>query len=299
MRLIEFPSPGHARGSLTAHDMMIQYPESFALMQPEADARRIDLPFAVIAHEMAHQWWGHRLVPARVEGAALLSESLAWYSGMRVVEASRGRDHLIRLLDIMRSQYFAPHQARRVPLLRITESIDAYRTGPFAMFALRETIGAERVDGALRKLLAKFDPARPPYPTSLDLYAELRAVTPAEARPLLVDLFENLTFWNLRTKRVEAQRTAGGTWRVTLHVEAEKLHADFAGNEQPVPMDDLVWVAAFDADGKVIARRLQRIRSGAQVVTLTVARQPARAGLDPDHVLLDREPEDNVAAIGE
>jgi ABC-type transport system involved in multi-copper enzyme maturation permease subunit len=299
IRLIEFPSPGHARGSLTAHDMMIQYPESFALMQPDTDARRIDLPFAVIAHEMAHQWWGHRLVPARVEGAALLSESLAWYSGMRVVEASRGRDHLIRLLDIMRSQYFAPHQARRVPLLRITESIDAYRTGPFAMFALRETIGAERVDGALRKLLAKFDPARPPYPTSLDLYAELRAVTPAEARPLLVDLFENLTFWNLRTKRVEAQRAGGGMWCVTLHVEAEKLHADFAGNERPVPMDDLVWVAAFDADGKVIARRLQRIRSGAQVVTLTVARQPVRAGLDPDPVLLDREPDDNIAAIGD
>ncbi|HEX6094761.1 MAG TPA: hypothetical protein VF432_00450 [Thermoanaerobaculia bacterium] len=33
----------------------------------------------------------------------------------------------------------------------------------------------------------------PPYPTSLDLYAELRAVTPPSLHSLLTDLFETMT----------------------------------------------------------------------------------------------------------
>ena len=71
---------------LHASPINISYQEGFSLLNPEADPRGIDLPFAVVAHEVAHQWWGNPLVPARVEGAALLTESLAWYSALEVVE---------------------------------------------------------------------------------------------------------------------------------------------------------------------------------------------------------------------
>ena len=54
----------------------------------------------------------------------------------------------------------------------------AYRKGPFAMYALKEYVGEERVNQALRSLLAKHSGATPPLPTTLDLYAELQAVTP-------------------------------------------------------------------------------------------------------------------------
>jgi aminopeptidase N len=247
-----------------------------------------------MGHEMGHQWWGHQLVPALVEGAPVLSESLAWYSAMLVVEETFGREHLLRLLDIMRSEYMAPHQTREVPLLRTFDRLDAYRTGPFAMYALREAIGAERVNGALRNLLAKFDPNRPPYPTTLDLYAELRAVAPPAMHYLLKDLFEEVTFWDLRTKQVVAQPAANGTYRVTLQVEAQKLKANALGKEKPVPMNDAIEVAVFDAKSKPIYRQPHRIHSGLQTITVTVPGAAARAGVDPDHELLDRRPEDNV-----
>lgn len=295
LRLVEFASSGHGL-SLSAIEGAIKYSAGFALVRPGNDPRKIDVPFAVMAHEMGHQWWGHKLVPAVVEGAPVLSESLAWYSGMLVVEKTLGRDHLIRLLDVMRSQYLAPHQTREVALLRATDSLDAYRTGPFAMFALRETVGEERINGALRNLLAKFPPNRPPYPTSLDLYTELRAATPPEFRYLLEDLFEDITFWDLRTKSVDVQ-AAGATYRVTLHIDAKKLKADPTGKEKPVPMNDMIHIAVFAADGKQLYRHPHRIVSGAQTITVTVPRTPARAVIDPDHTLLDRTPDDNAAEV--
>jgi len=299
LRMIEFPSSGSGLG-LSAHHGAIKYSEGYALVRPDADPRRIDFPFAVMAHEMGHQWWGHQIVPADVEGAPVLSESLAWYSAMLTIEQTFGRDHLLRVLDIMRGEYMAPHMTREVSLLRAVDRLDAYRTGPFAMFALRELAGTDRVNAALRGLLAKFDPSRPPYPTSLDLYAELRGVTPPEKHYLLRDLFEEVTFWHLRTRSVDVQPAGSGTYRVTLHVEAEKRKADALGKEKPVPMADLIQLAVFDAAGKPLYRHPHRIRSGEQTVTVVVKspRPPATAGLDPDHALLDRKPEDNVAKMG-
>lgn len=63
-------------------------------------------------------------------------------------------------------------------------------------------------------------------------------------------------------------------------------------------MNDMIEVAVFGADDKAVYRRLHRIRSGAQTITITVPSRPVRAGVDPDHELLDRKPEDNVMEIG-
>ena len=59
---------------------------------------------------------------------------------------------------------------------------------------------------ALEALLAKHAFRGPPYPTSLDLMAELQRVTPPEHRYLLTDLLETITLFENRA--VSAQATA-------------------------------------------------------------------------------------------
>ena len=44
-----------------------------------------------LAHETAHQWWGHAVVPANAEGATMLVESLTKYSELLVMERRYGR----------------------------------------------------------------------------------------------------------------------------------------------------------------------------------------------------------------
>ena len=279
----------------------ISYEEGFALLNPGGDPRDIDFPFAIVAHEVAHQWWGHTLIPAEVEGAALLTESLAWYSALQVVERTFGREHLERLLGMMREAYVRPRARADVPLLRADDWFLAYRKGPFAMYALREYIGAERVNVALRRLLERHGSAPLPLPTSLDLYRELQAVTPASLHYLLADLFASNTFWQLATRRATAEQTGTGEWRVTLDVRARKVVVDTAGVETEVPMDDLIDLGVFAAEGEgldgPLYLQMHRVRSGEQQITVTVPGKPARAGIDPRRLLIDVEGEDNFTEI--
>jgi len=178
----------------------------------------------------------------------------------------------------------------------------AYRRGAIAMYTLREHIGEERVNTALRRYFAKYRNGRPPYPTSLDLLAELRTVTPDSLQYLLEDWFETVTLWDVETKRAVAEPTGGGEYQVTLDVVAKKLRADGIGNETEVPMHDLVEIGVFapgeeDGPREPLYLKRHRIRSGEQTIRITVPREPARAGIDPWHKLIDRERDDNVVDV--
>ena len=300
IRLVEHPGDGTG---LHAAPINISYEEGFSLFDPEDDPRGLDFPFAIVAHEVAHQWWGNQLTPAEVEGMALLSESLAWYSAMGVVEQAYGHAHLERLLGLLRGAYLTPHTRGSVPLLRADDWFLAYRKGPFAMYALREYVGAEPVNAALRRLFEKHASGAPPLPTSRDLLRELQAVTPPAIQPLLADLFEANTFWQLAAEGATAQQDESGNWRVTLDVKARKVVVDIKGAETEVPMDDLVEVGVFagaedGGRGKPLYLRMHRIRAGKERITLTVNEKPARAGIDPRNLLIDVTSGDNLFELG-
>lgn len=287
VRFVEYPSPGFR---LRAYAGTIMYSEGFAHADPSSDGRGLDLPFAVAAHELGHQWWGHQLRPAQMEGAALLSESLAWYSGMMTVAQTYGAEHLERLHYMMRQQYLRPRPNDGRPLLRAADHFEAYRQGPFAMYALREYAGEKNINTALRRLLAQHRKTEPPYATSLDLYRHLQAVTPPAQQALLQDLLADNAFWELELKTNKAQQLAANRWRITLGIRARKVE----GAEQRVAMDELVDIAVFGDDGKAIYHQKHRIRSGFQIVTVEVQKQPRSAGVDPFYKLLDRMPDNNV-----
>jgi len=300
IRLVEHP--GHGFG-MHAEATTIDFQEGFSLLNPQDDPRGFDLVFAVLAHEVAHQWWGGQLTYARVEGAILLTESLAWYSAMGVVQETYGHEHLRQLLSWMREPYPIPPVRATVPLLRATGPYLGYRKGPFAMYALSEYIGQERVNDALRRLLEEHGSGAPPLPTSLDLYRELEAVTPDSLHYLLHDLFEANTFWELETERATAEQTEAGVWHVTLDVRARKVVVDSAGVETPVPIDDWVEIGIFASasvdngfDDPIYLQK-HRIHSAEQTITITIPRKPARAGIDPYHLLIDLQMDDNIEEV--
>ena len=142
----------------------------------------------------------------------------------------------------------------------------------------------------------------PPYPTSLDLYAELRAATPASHQALLSDLFEHVTLWEVRAERARVGRTAAGQYQVAIDVVGRKTRADGEGKEAEVPMDDFVEIGVFapgegEGLGAPLYLKRHRIRSGAQTIRVTVPREPARAGADPHNKLIDRKRDDNVVDV--
>ncbi len=290
IRLIENPVRGMGVRTEAA---TVEYGEGFSLLNPGSGPQNVDLVFAVVAHGVARGWWGMQVAPADVEGAGLLDVSLETYSAMRVVEETLGPEHLHRYLLLMRSDYIPTRAAP--PLLRATNSLAFSRKGPFALYAMREYIGKDRIDDAMRSLLRKHGSGVPPLPTSLDLYRELQAVTPESFQYLLRDLFEKNTFWELGTARATAKQTSADAWQVTLDVWARKVVVDEAGIETDVPIDDWIGVGVF-GDGEPYSE-MHRIRSRQQTITVTVPRKPKRAGIDPENLLTDLDTENNIKNV--
>ncbi|MBC8088753.1 MAG: hypothetical protein H7Z40_15925 [Phycisphaerae bacterium] len=281
--------PGAPGTGLHADAGMVSYGEGFPFWIPRDGG--LDFPFAVVAHEMGHQW---TLPYAFVEGAPFMSEGLAWYSAMQVVKASRGDAEFRRLMSTMRQPFpYAPIR-RGEPLLRALDPYLSYRRGPFAMYALSEYIGVERVNGAIRQLIGKSELPGATRVTTLDLYRELTTVTPDSLKPLLHDLFEVNAYWLLDTERASAKQMADGSWRVTLDIRARKMVYDSAGVESELPMDDWVELGVFgtaaagaDEMSRPLYLQKHRIRTGTQTITVTVPSAPEQAGIDPRRLLIE------------
>ena len=281
------------------------FPSALALAEQNFITRTgpgiVDLTFFGTAHEVAHQWWGGQIRPAYAKGRRLVSEALANYSAMLVTEKVLGPAEARRVYDFQMDRYLRTRgeTGKDVPLLAVDDERHvSYAKGAVALYTLREHIGAEAVNGALRRFLETYGRGGPPYPTSLDLYRELRAATPPSLHYLLTDLFETITLWDVKTESATARRLPDGKYEVTLEVLAQKLRADSTGRETATPMNDLIEVGVFASetnDPFYVTR--QRIRSGRQTIRVVVPQQPSLAGVDPNRKLIERERGDNLAEV--
>jgi aminopeptidase N len=296
LRVVEVP---RYSGFGRAHPGTIAFTEDYFLSR--VNDGDVDQPFYGTAHEIAHQWWGGMARGARLPGAGFLSESLANYSAMMVVENEYGAEAARTVYDFQMNRYLRGRavQSDEVPLLDVEDQpYNAYRKGAIAMYTLRDHIGEEAVNAALQRYVTTFRDAGPPYPTSRDLYAELRAATPDSLQSLLEDWFETVTLWDVKTERVVFEPTATGEYAVTLDVVAKKTRADRDGNETEVPMDDLVDIGVFArGDDEPLYVERHRIRTGEQTLRIVVPREPARAGIDPYRKLIERQRTDNVIGV--
>jgi ABC-type transport system involved in multi-copper enzyme maturation permease subunit len=295
--VLEVPGDGigmHADASMITHG------EGITLLRPLDTPGSLDFPFAITAHEMAHQW----AIPAAVvEGIPVMAESVATYYAMKIVERAKGPGQLHAFAGFLRQPHLIAPIRRGEPLLRGLDPWMSYRKGPYALHALSVYVGEEPVNAALRRVWERHRSPEAPLATTLDLYRELQAVTPGSKRSLLHDLFEVNAWWQFIVESATAEPAGDGAWRVTLEVRARKSVIDEAGVETELPMVEEVQIGVFAAAERGAGRlsaplhlAMHRIRSGEQTITVTVAGEPVLAGIDPHHLLdwEENEDDDNV-----
>ncbi|HEX9980231.1 MAG TPA: M1 family aminopeptidase [Flavobacterium sp.] len=285
-------------GGANADGGIIYYGEQYALMNPDDSPNGFDLPYYVMAHEVAHQWWGMaRLTPANVEGAGVLIEGLAVYSGMQVLEKNYGAGHLQKYVNYLHSSYQTPRSLASASLLRANEPFLYYKKGGLAMYALSKYIGKKKINGALRNLIEKRHTGEIPLPTTLDLFRELKKVTPDSLDYLLVDLFKTNSYWRLKTKQFSADQIKTGEWQVTMKVYVQKVVIDDSGREKEMPMNDWLEIGIYE-QGKDLNEplylKMHRFRSGEQTIQIIVPRKPDSGGIDPNYLMIDLRLEDNI-----
>lgn len=297
VRILEFPRYASFAQSFPN---TIPYSESIGFIarveDPEED---IDYPFYVTAHEVAHQWWAHQVIGADLQGSTLMSETLSQYSALLVMEHEYGEDHIHRFLKYELDSYLqgrAFERKKELPLIRVeNQPYIHYNKGAIAMFALKDYIGEEALNDALRRYVEAVAWQDPPYTTSREFVAYLRSATPPELQYVIDDLFEHITLYENRAVSATSKPTADGRFEVKLTIDARKVRAGEQGEETPVALNDLIDVAVFGGeDGKKrLYLQKHRITDDTDEIVVVVDQLPVEAGIDPYYKLIDRHPDDN------
>jgi ABC-type transport system involved in multi-copper enzyme maturation permease subunit len=303
LRIVEFPRFTRGGGFAESFPNSVPFNEAigFTARVNDDDPKDIDYPYFVTAHEVAHQWWAHQEVPANVQGAEFVTESLAEYSALMVLKQKYGDAKMRRFLRYELDRYLmgrGTEQKGEQPLLRADGAAYVhYQKGALVLYALQDAIGEKAMGDALSAFVDRWRFKGPPYATSRDLIAELRRVTPSEHQGLIEDFFETITFYDDRAVQSQARKRPDGKYDVDLTVLAKKTRADAAGNEAEVPLDATMDVGVQDAKGDYLLLEKRRVKSGENRFTLVVAGEPAKAGIDPLNKLIDRDIGDNMVDV--
>ncbi|MBK9276275.1 MAG: hypothetical protein IPM49_17285 [Flavobacteriales bacterium] len=295
-RIIEFP---RYRRFAQSFPGTMPYSEAIGFITDLRDTARIDMVYYVVAHEVAHQWWGHQVLGPRMQGTSMLSESMAQYTALMVLEKEYGRPAMRRFLHYERDTYLRGRGKEGIgeqPLMRVENQQHIhYNKGSVVMYGLRDLIGEERMNAGLRAFVDPFAFRDAPYPTALDLYRSLAAVTPDSLRYLLDDGLAHITFHRNAVTAATAVQNADGSWTVLASITCAKLHADSLGRETEIPMNDWLDVGVEHEGGELDQR--VRLRSGENRLRLTVPGKPKAVVIDPDHLFFDREGGDDRRTV--
>lgn len=305
-RIVEFPDYASFAQS---YPNTFAWSEGLGFIADLSDETKVDYVTYVGAHEFAHQWWAHQVVGSDQQGSTVLSETLAQYSALMVMEKMYGREQIRRFLKQELDRYLSARGTERLeemPLMRVeNQPYIYYQKGGLILYLLRDQIGEEAVNRALRRLLTQYAFKSAPYPRSLDLVAALRAEAPADKQDLITDLFENITLYDLKARSATATRRADGRWDVVITVDARKLYADGKGVEKPATLNESIDLGLFTAEpGKpgfersdVVLMERRQVGSGEQTFRFIATRKPTHVGIDPYNRWIDRNSNDNLIAV--
>ncbi|MFM1886074.1 MAG: hypothetical protein RL026_1231 [Pseudomonadota bacterium] len=306
LRILEFPAYATFAQSFAG---TIPYSESIGFIMNQKKPTDVDMVTYVTAHEIAHQWWGHQLNPADMQGATFLVESLAQYSALMVMEREVGAPQIRKFLRYELDRYLRARGSEvleELPLERVeNQQYIHYQKGALVLYLLKDRIGEAAVNRALAGLLQEFALKGPPYATSRDLVTRFKAAAGPENARLVADLFERITLLDTKVSEARTRRLEDGRWETTLTVQARKLQADGKGVEREVPLDELLDVGVFAAEpgteeftgASVLAFGRQRLRGGVNTVVVHSAAEPRWAGADPYNKWVDRNSGDNLRKV--
>jgi ABC-2 type transport system permease protein len=306
-RILEYP---RYRNFAQSFPNTIPFSEGIGFIGRVEKPVDIDFTYFVTAHELGHQWWAHQLVGGRVEGSNMMSETLAEYSALAVMQQKYGRDNMHRFLkheldSYLRGRAGEIRRERPVGLVQ-NEPYVWYQKGGQVMYTLADYIGEDKVNLALHNFLVQYgyananDSLSRPYPDTRQFIEALRAQTPAGLQYYITDAFENIVLYDNKAVSATVTPTPDHKYKVSLSVQARKIQADGSGNESPMPIHDLIDIGVFIGkkdEEKPLYLKKEWLTQPTQTFEIIVDQPPTRAGIDPYNKLIDRDSDDNLMDV--
>lgn len=275
---------------------------------PRAGA--LDPMYALLSHEISHQWWGVQEDPANVRGLNLITEGFAQYASLMLAKQRYGAQAVCPLLRQLQDSYLQGRHRATTPESPLADVGDIaqgyiyYDKAALAFYTLQDYLGEATVNGVLRQFLADTRFKGPPYPTADQFLALLDTAVGAQQRSLVDDLFRRITLFDNRMASASATKLPDGRYRVSMRIHAAEFHANGNGGKVParlvVPIEVGVFARPVDAashqESPLYLAKVP-LRDGDNTLAVTVDGKPYVAAIDPYHELTDVRPDHYSARV--
>ena len=186
-----------------------------------------------------------------------------------------------------------------------------YNKASWIFWGLKQYMGKDKMQGAIRGFLQEFGSKGPPYPTTKELVEALRAAAGPKWQQLITDYWDRITFWDLGYDgdvTVEPNEAGGYTVNLTVMVD-KKIASEKDGKETSVTkmdgenLDEWVEIGFYKEDPKKTLGddwiKLERVHITQPKTKLSfdLDERPAYVLLDPRRLLIERNVKDNVKTL--
>tara|TARA_R110000868_G_scaffold378658_1_gene644135 strand:+ start:4408 stop:7980 length:3573 start_codon:yes stop_codon:yes gene_type:complete len=288
LRITELPSYW-GFGGFAAAGTISMVEDNFYLVD-ERDPEAFSLVAKRTIHEVAHQWWGHILSTQSVSGGAIFVEGFAKYTEAVVMKKYYGMHSLYQLSQSANHTYFNGRSyasTMELPLyLEQGEHYMLYGKSYIVMFALKELIGEESLNGVLKTLVDRHKNEIDATVTSVEFLGELYKVTPEESHYLIVDWFKKIITYDLSIAEVSYSKQPNGVYEVTINIDAKKFES-VDGIESEISMSEPIPIGLFSTHPSgaslddVIHLSPETIVDGKQKLTFQTDKLPKYVSIDP------------------
>lgn len=235
--------------------------------------------YQAVAGELAKQWLDNTIKAADVQGAQLLTESIARYYAFRFMDDAWGSQQTAKWLDRACEDYEKGRSKEAIeenPLVFADRAAYLSREkGGLALYALARRTGPEAFDRWLGNWIAGAGRNKE-FLTSADFYSDLKNFIPEALHPFARDWFEKRIQYRLSLVHVQT-----GDGKLVLAISGAKQEQDGNSGIGDIPFSIPLEVGLTDESGNIQAVRQIRIQPGESSYDLGCAFVPAAVILDP------------------
>ncbi|WP_299436722.1 M1 family aminopeptidase [uncultured Aquimarina sp.] len=293
----------------------VPFSENIGFIMDIDDKKDVDMAFYVTAHEMAHQWWGHQVNPANVQGKAMLSETLAQYSALMVLKEEYPEEKVQQFLQSRINSYLKARTNEKIKemplnLVESGQEYIYYDKGLINMYALQDYISEDSVNIALKRFVRDWDSFEGlkkiktnRYATTKDLLPYFREVTADSLQYVITDLFETVTLHESKITEATYNKISENQYEVKLNLDLEKYKIVDIKNERNIPVNDWIDIGVYasgtNGNQELIYLKKHKITKHFTELQIIVDQKPSQISIDPKNKLIDRKRENNVIILSE
>lgn len=288
IRVIEFPDSEGTYATAFANN--IPASEIRFVTNTDPTGVKTDLSFYVPAHELIHHWWGATLIPARAQGATMLTESITEYLSLKVYEKHFGKLAAQQFLKLQHRRYWNGHKREssiEPPLYLVApeQQYISYGKGAVIMNGLSELLGEQAFNAFLSSFINRYETKAPPYPTSLHFLKNLQAALPDSIQSFVLNQFKAVAYLDIEALAVSENKK--GEIRVTGKIRKLEL---MQNDPKKTPIQQLLneWIQIgfYDAHEQLIRAEWLQLTKNQFEFEFAYGVKPASIVIDPNYLLL-------------